>query len=276
VKIRLLVPAYNGCAKLAGQRPPAGSRSLHHFQLLHPAARPKLGRERGENMKHLVVLGVAALVLVACDDKPGIQGMEATAQGVYYKTLMGRLYRVEGDKLVLISEPAKVDPRSLAFSMVIPASETGTGFPAKVEGSLRLQGDAAKIRLQLSLAPVGQKQPSVEDQDRFISDLGDGSGRLKAVILSFTDKDGYVAASQRTAPTGSGWTSITDDNGRLNSAVWNTREEIDPMQAAEIATVVVGWSSTAPPQAPPVLPTPTPAPAAMTAPDGTAPDPYGQ
>jgi hypothetical protein len=211
----------------------------------------KLVAFRGETaMKQLLVLGVAALALAACDGKPGINGMQATQQGVYYRNLWGRLYRIEGDKLIPVSAPSEASPRNLDILQTIPASDTGVGFPAKVTGTVRLEGDVQKIKLSLSLVANGQKQPSSDDQTNFANALVDGKGGIVGLTLRYSDGDGFSAMD----PKGiifqdNSWTRITDDNGKVSSLEWLTRDTVDPRQAKGISTVAALWSTNSAPVA---------------------------
>lgn len=187
--------------------------------------------------------------------------MQSTPQGVYYRNIWGKLFRIDSDKFLPVREATNEAQRTIQFTTTIPAADTNAGFPANVSGSLRLDGDVQRIKLSANLIANGQRQPTGDDQERFADNLASGYSSVRGLTLNFHDADGYVAIpTRRIAIPEEGWSRTVDDTGKTTAYEYNIRDDIDAKQAKSITSVLVGWSGVRPPPAPSVAPAPSPEP----------------
>jgi hypothetical protein len=225
---------------------------------------------------HIGALFAVTLAMAGCSDKPGVNGLQATEQGVFYKSIWGRLYRIAGNELIPVQEtPA----RTLPISTDGDRTNTLSGFSIHAEGGVRFQGGFEKIRINLKLGPWSQKQPSDTDRAKFAEGLADGGERLQAITVWFYDAEGYLAAPPRTITiSGEGWTRVVDPKGNPVSYEFNAREAVDAVEAKDVSSVVISWWSSPPPLAaaqPPawVVTPPAPDAAPSTSPADAIPQP---
>jgi hypothetical protein len=195
------------------------------------------------NQAIAVALMFSALGVAGCS-KGDSDPIHATPSGVFYTPWSGGLFRVDGGKLVAVTRaPASsTAPRTLQFSEKI-AGISASGFPVVVTGAVKYSDGQRRLKIELALGPLGNKQPSVADQAAFVSGLRNSSGKLKALTLSFMDSDGFLAVEDKLVPMdGGGWTGETGPGGAATQYLFLSTEAASPDEDRAVSSVQVKWS----------------------------------
>ncbi len=227
----------------------------------HPAVRQPMASSQLAKWSRLSPLLLAA-ALAGCGGSGS--KIQATPQGVFYSDWIGNLFQVLDGRLVRVKpdDSSTAAPRTLTFTESIPDVADGP-FPALVSGSLKIGHGFRRYKIDLVLTGANGKNPTVAEQQKFISDLVEGNGRLRAVVLNFIDADGFLASDDKAISiTSDGWTRVSNPSGGgFTRLTYLSREPSGGTADAEIQTIAVKWNSLdKPTPAPVVAPYPTPDP----------------
>jgi hypothetical protein len=154
------------------------------------------------------------------------------------------VFQIVDRALVPVSlSTAEAEPRTIAFSETLPDT-THSGFPVLVTGTVKVVRDIRKTGILLTLAPDGQRKPTVEDQRRFADGLAAGTERLKVITIHLYDADGYMAGDPVYLPlSNQPWNRVVDEKGMTTAYEYKARQKADADENADIKTVSVGWSA---------------------------------
>jgi len=207
-------------------------------------------------MRWAAILPVT-LALASCGNNS--YKVQATSQGVFYTDWFGHIYQITDGKISKLEVTTKVNDtlRSLPISETIP-DVSDQGFPAVVSGTMKVGNGFHRIKLTLFLGPDGKRLPTTTQQEAFVYEIVHGSGKLKALFLSYMDSDGFLASDDKTIGVpGPQWIRTTDNAGISRSLSYSARESSNSAEDREINNIEVRWSSADHPiQALPDMPAP--------------------
>lgn len=202
------------------------------------AASSTAGSLIGGRMKALG--GWLGLCLLAGTGCPSQKHVVDTKDGAYVTDGLGRIYRLQGNKMTEVQERAAKASDSAVIRVATDIPEVGYGTSlARLTGQVKVAESELRMNLRLTLAGGAGKEPTVEDQRAFVRAFTSGSGTLAGISLEARDEDGFPLGSDLQLPS-FGWSRITAPGG----AVELTFQKNEPWpvgMAKETRSFEVAW-----------------------------------
>ena len=187
-----------------------------------------------------MVFIVSAVALSGCS-RGASEAVNASESGVFYTDFLGKLYVVNGTRMVEIEKDSKSTSKAnrIKVEQKIPTDDKNVFI--KLDGSLKFEGNVRKYLINISMINADGTPLDQNRADKFLTNYG-SIGSVTSFILHFDDVESFKQDDDKiislsdlidvVSPTGS---------GKIIEKTYKEREVSDIKINERISSVSVGW-----------------------------------